>query len=693
MTAPAAGEGLEVVGTTMFGMPAARTGYAATAYGGAALPRGEATWIRVRPDGHVIALAGKVEYGQGIRTGLAIEVADELRVPLGAVEVVLADTGLVPWDMGTFGSQSTARVGLQLRKAAATARQGLLDLAADRLDLPVGDLEARDGRVLSRSDPAQSASYGDLIAGKTVRLTVNDEVRLNQASEFTVMGGHHQRIDAIERVTGRAVYARDVSVPGMLFASIIRPPSYGALLGNADTGLAERMPGVVAVVRDGGLLAVLGETDEASDLGARIVQATWDERIAQPGRPDIAQALRTTSEDPVTTQEVGSIEDGFRSAAHVLEATYYIPYVSNAPMEPRAAVAAWSGEQLTVWAGSQRPFGVRSDLAQHFGIDEANIRVITPEVGGGFGGKSIYRPALEAARLARAAGRPVRVAYSRVEETMWATFRPAAAIEIRSGFTADGRIVAWSFKAHHAAKGRPMIGLRGSETPYDVPNALVTVAAAEGPLPAGSYRSLGGAVNHFAREVHMDEIAAALGIDPVELRLRNLSRPRYRRVLETAATAFGWAGATAKPGHGAGVAIGLDVGSYAAICLDVDVQGQEIKVGRVTVAVDCGLTVNPDGAANQVEGSVVMGLGTALYEEAEVEGGRLLNPSFMRYQVPRINNAPRIDVHLVGQPDVPSTGAGEPGIVPLAPAVANAVFARTGQRIRELPLQAGLQGT
>jgi len=437
---------------------------------------------------------------------------------------------------------------------------------------------------------------------------------------------------------------------------------------------------------------VLGETDEAADLGARMVQATWDERPAQPGRPDIAEILRTTSEDPVTTQEVGSIEDGFRSAAHVLEATYYIPYVSNAPMEPRAAVAEWSGDQLKVWAGSQRPLGVRTELAQHFGIDEANIRVITPEVGGGFGGKSIYRPALEAARLAKAAGRPVRVAYSRVEETTWATFRPAAAIEIRSGFTADGRIVAWSFKAHHAAKGRAQIGMRGSETPYDVPNALVTVAAAEGPLPPGSYRSLGGAVNHFAREVHMDEIAAALGIDPVELRLRNLSRPRYRRVLETAATEFGWAAATAKAGHGAGVAIGLDVGSYAAICADVDVQGQEIKVERVTVAVDCGLTVNPDGAANQVEGSVVMGLGTALYEEAEVEGGRLLNPNFMRYQVPRINNVPRIDVHLIGQPEVPSTGAGEPGIVPLAPAVANAVFARTGQRIRELPLQSGLRG-
>ena len=380
--------------------------------------------------------------------------------------------------------------------------------------------------------------------------------------------------------------------------------------------------------------------------------------------------------------------DGFKSAAHILESSYFVPYISNAPMEPRAAVAAWAPDgRLTVWAGSQRPFGVRNDLSRALGLEETMIRVITPEVGGGFGGKSIYPMAIEAARLAKLAGKPVRVAFTRAEETTWATFRPAALIEIKSGFSADGRLVAWEFRAHHAAKSRPMIGRRGSETPYDVPNALVTVSAAEGPLPSGSYRSLGGAVNHFAREVHMDEIAAAIGVDPVELRLRNLSNPRYRKVLEAAADKFRWTSAKPPSGKGIGVAIGLDVGSYAATCVELEVQGSEVKVNRVVGSLDCGLIVNPDGAINQMEGSIVMGLGSALYEAVDVEGGRVLNSGFTRYRVPRINNTPAIEIVLVDNPSEPSTGAGEPGIVPIAAACSSAVFDLTGQRVRELPIQ------
>ncbi len=688
MTAPVASkEGLVITGAVAIGFPPARTGYAAAAYGNARPTDAEATWIVVGPDGRATAFAGKVEYGQGIRWGLAVEVADELRLPLDAVEVVLADTELVPWDMGTFGSQSTARVGVQLRKAAATARQALLELAADRLDLPLGLLEAREGRVVSRDDPTRGASYGELLAGKRIERKVDDDVALNTEPDFTVMGRTSRRVDAVSRVTGEAVYAQDVSVPGMLFAKVIRPPAYGAELEEFSGAAAEHAPGVVCVVRDGELAAVLAENDEAAELGARLVQASWRERPNQPGRWEIPQLLLDGASESITTQEAGSLDDGFRAAAHVLEATYFVPYISNAPMEPRAAVAAWDGDRLTVWAGSQRPFGVRAELARHFGIDEALVRVITPEVGGGFGGKSIYPVAIEAARLAKLAGRPVRIAYTRTEETTWATFRPAALIEIKSGFRADGTLVAWSFRAHHAAKSRPMIGRRGSETPYDVPNALVTVAASEGPLPAGSYRSLGGAVNHFAREVHMDEIAAVAGVDPVELRLRNLSNARYRRVLETAADRFGWPGPKRTAGRGAGVAIGLDVGSYAATCVELEVQGSEVKVARVSAALDCGLTVNPDGAINQMEGSIVMGLGTALYEAIDVEGGRVLNAGFTRYRVPRINNTPAIDVALVGDPETPSTGAGEPGIVPIAAAISNAVYQATGERHRELPLQ------
>jgi isoquinoline 1-oxidoreductase len=673
-------EGLSIVG------PAA-TGFS---------PQQAATWLVVRPDGSVTAYAGKVEYGQGIRTGFVMEVADELRAPLGSVEVVLGDTERVPWDWGTAGSQSTATVGLRLRKAAATARQALLELAANRLDLPVADLVCLEGRVRSRHDADRGIGYGELVAGQRLVRDLIDDIALTPAGELQVMTRVTQRLDAVARVTGQAKYSHDVVVADMLFAKVLRPPSFGAKLVDLDSLVAERMPGVAHVVRDGDLVAVLAETDEQAEFAAKMLQAQWEEKVNQPSHWDVPDILLRTAREPDTTQEAGSLADGFRAADGILEATYYIPYVSNTPMEPRAAVAQWNEGQLTVWAGTQRPFGIREELAQYFEMDEEKVRVIVPEIGGGFGGKSIYAAAAEAARLARAADRPVRVAYDRAEEMTWSTFRPAALIEVKSGFKSDGTIVAWEFRAYHASSGPTaqigrFRGRRGSETPYNAQNVKVTVALAESPLPAGSYRSLGGAVNHFAREAHIDEIAEAVGVDPVELRLRNLTHPRFRRVLATAAARFGWSGGKPPSKRGVGVAIGLDVGTYVATCVQLNVLASEVKVQRVTAAMDCGLTVNPEGVANQVEGSIVMGMGTALYEAIDFEAGHVLNAGFTRYRVPRINDAPAIDVALVGDLDTPSIGAGEPAIVPIAAAIANAVFDLTGKRHRELPIQRHLR--
>jgi nicotinate dehydrogenase subunit B len=677
--------GLHVVGQVAMGFPLPRQSYANAAYGNTQPDTVSARWLTVRPDGSVVAYAGKVEYGQGIRTGLAIEVADELRVPLESVEVVLADTDLVPWDMGTFGSQSTARVGLQLRKAAATAREALIEMAADRLDLPAGELKASDGRVAPGGDASRAIGYADLIAGRSLARDVDEEIALTAAADFTVMGRDHGRIDAVARVTGSATYTQDVVLDGMLFAAVLRPPSRGAQLESVDLSVAERMPGVAQVIHDGHLVAVLADTDEQAARAASVVQAQWAERTDQPSHLDLPALLLTSGHDPFVTQEAGSLDEGFRAAESVLEATYFVPYVSNAPMEPRVAVARWDGVQVTVWAGTQRPFGIRTELAQALGIDEARIRVIVPEVGGAFGSKSPYPLAIEAARLAKIAGRPVRVAYDRTDEMTYATFRPAALITIKSGFRADGTIVAWQSDGYHAGD-LPFLGRRGSETPYETPHVKVTTCTSDSPLPSGSYRSLGGAANHFAREVHIDEIAALLKIDPVEMRLRNLAKPRFRRVLERAAEVHGWGA-----GKGQGVAIGLDVGSYAATCVQLDVQGTEARVERVTVALDCGLIVNPEGVRNQAEGSIVMGMGTALYEVMDFQGGRVLNAGFTRYRVPRSNDAPAIETVLCGDDTTPSTGAGEPAIVPIAAAIANAVYDRTGQRIRELPLQRHLR--
>ncbi|RJQ09104.1 MAG: isoquinoline 1-oxidoreductase [Dehalococcoidia bacterium] len=678
---------LKIVGDVQVGFPQLRTGYGAQTYGNTQPQTERATWIALDADGGITAYAGKVEYGQNIRTGLAIEVADELRVPIEAVTVVLGDTDRVPWDMGTFGSQSTARVGWQLRKAAATAREVLLTLAADRLDLPVAELEASAGRVASKSDGSRALTYADLLRGQEIEREIAADPPVTPASEFTVMGrAHKQRIDGIDRVTGRAKYSQDVLPEGVLYAVIIRPPAYGGRAKRVDLSAAERVPGVARVVEDGDLIAVLGEDDEAAALGARVAQVEWEIPAGQPSRFDLPALLVSSGQEPFVMQERGDLAEGFRGASLVLEATYFIPFIAPVPMEPRAAVAQWEGGHLTVWAGTQRPFGLRQELASIFGIEESQVRVIAPEIGGGFGAKSPYGLAHDAARLAKIAGRPVRVAFTRYEEMMWSNFRPAAIVEIKSGSTSDGRLVAWESVAYHSGD-RVMIGRRGSETPYDPPHVKSTVYRSDSPIPSGSYRSLGAAVNHFAREVHMDELAAAAGLDPVEVRLRNLSEPRFRRVLEATAEAFGWSGPRMANGHGAGIALGIDVGSYVATAAEVSVQEKEVRVHRVAAALDCGLVVNPEGAANQMEGSIVMGLGGALFEASDFQDGRLLNSTFARYRVPRIVDAPRIDVRFVGDDTTPSTGAGEPGIVPIAAAVSGAVYGATGQRHRELPIQ------
>lgn len=681
---------LTVRGASALGLPLPQTGYARSAYGNVTPDFGPATWLTIDNEGNVTLFAGKVEYGQGIRWGLAIAVADELGLEPAQVEVVLGDTDRVPWDIGTFGSQSTRFTGVQVRKAAATARHALLELAAARLDLPADQLRLDYAAVISTSDPARMVSFSELLAGQSITVDIPDDVSPAAPADFRVMGTDTVRTDGLDRVTGRAVYAQDVIRPGMLFARVLRPPAYHAQRTSLDTSLAERIPGVVRVIDQPDITAVLADNDEAADRALDALIAAWDFAPGQLSRWDLPAALAAEAHDPVTTQESGDANAAFERAPNRLEETYFVPYIPVAPMEPRAAVAEWNGDRLTVWAGTQRPFGIRGELALQFGIEEANVHVIAPEIGGGFGGKSIYAPAREAALLARIAGRPVRVAYTRAEEMTWSTFRPAALITIHSGFDDQGNILAWDYHAIHTTTDRPMIGQRGSESPYACADTRCVVSAGPAPLRPGSYRSLGCAVNHFARESHIDEIAAAIGMDPVEFRLRNLPEPRFRAVLETAATNFGWNTAAAPSGQGVGAAIGLDVGSFAAECVAISVQGREITVNRVSSALDCGLIFNPEGARAQMEGAIIMGLGGALFEAAEFENGQLLNANFARYRVPRSTQVPAIDVALVGAETNPSTGAGEPGIVPIAPAIANAVFDATGKRIRELPLQRGL---
>jgi isoquinoline 1-oxidoreductase len=364
-----------------------------------------------------------------------------------------------------------------------------------------------------------------------------------------------------------------------------------------------------------------------------------------------------------------------------------VAYIAHAPLEPRAALAEWNGGRLTVWTGTQRPFGVRGELAQAFGLPEQDVRVIVPDTGSAYGGKHTGEAAIEAARLARAPGRPVKLVWTREEEFSWAYLRPAGLIEIRSAARADGTITAWEHDNYNS-------GSAGIQTPYEIANQRITYHPSQAPLRQGSYRALAATANHFARESHMDELAHALGRDPLHFRLQSLRDERLRAVLEAAAAAFGWRGA-APPGHGYGIAGGTEKGSYVATCAEVAVDraSGQLRVVRVVQAFECGAIVNPDGLRNQVEGAVVQGLGGALYEAIDFAGGRVLNPRFSSYRVPRFADMPAIEVVLVNRLDLPSAGAGETPIIGIAPALGNAIFAATGARLRALPLApSGLLG-
>jgi isoquinoline 1-oxidoreductase len=375
------------------------------------------------------------------------------------------------------------------------------------------------------------------------------------------------------------------------------------------------------------------------------------------------------------------VEVSLANAAHRLDATYTVAFIAHAPLEPRAAVAHWTDGKLTVWTGTQRPFANRDELAAQFHIPESSVRVIVPDTGSAYGGKHTSDAALEAARLARAAGRPVKVVWTREEEFTWAYFRPAGVIEIKSGIAADGTLTAWEFHNYNS-------GSSGIETPYAVSNQRIEFHSVPQILRSGSYRGLAATANHFARETHMDALARTAQMDSLDFRLKNLADPRMRAVLETAAKSFSWPRKKSQDGQGFGIACGYEKGSYVATCAEVAVDraSGSVRVVRLVEAFECGAIVNPDGLRNQVVGAMIQGLGGALFEAIEFENGRIKNPHFASYRVPRFRDVPEIEAILLDRKDIPSAGAGETPIMTVAPAIGNAIFDATGVRLNSLPL-------
>jgi isoquinoline 1-oxidoreductase len=506
---------------------------------------------------------------------------------------------------------------------------------------------------------------------------------MKPTAQWTVLGTSAHKVHGRDIVTGKHQYTTDVKLPGMLYGRILRPERFNAKLVSLDASAAKKMPGVT-VVEDGNFAGVVAATPASASGALSALKADWS-APQQTSSKTLFADLRQTRGGSGGGRggggrggtETGSVEKAMAEADKKLERMYTVAYIAHAPLEPRAAVASWSGDKLTVWTGTQRPFGVRSELAQSFHIPEENIRVIMPDTGSGYGGKHTGEAAIEAARLAKAAGKPVKLVWTREEEFTWAYFRPAGVIDVRSAVDKNGRLTAWEFHNYNS-------GTSAINTLYDVPNKKIEFHPVDLPLRSGSYRGLAGTANHFARECHMDELAALAGVEPLEFRLRNLKDDRLRAVLQAAADKFGW-------GKGNfGIAGGFEKGSYVATCAEVRVEpGKPARVVRVVQAYECGAVVNPDQLRNQNEGAVIMGLGGALFEAISFDNGKILNPHFARYRVPRFRDVPKIEIVLVDRKDLPPAGAGETPIMTLAPAIANAIYAATGERLRSMPLYPG----
>jgi CO/xanthine dehydrogenase Mo-binding subunit len=646
-----------------------------------------AAWLHIAPDGSITAFTGKAEVGQNIRTSLTQAVADELRCSPASVRLVMADTALTPWDMGTFGSRTTPTMAPQLRKMAASAREMLVSAAAQKWNVDRAGLAVTNACITDRSK-GKTASFGELAARVDWVKSVGRDDLTTPAAKWQVAGTSLPKVSAREIVTGKHKYTSDLERPGMLYGRILRPPSFGAKLISVDIGAARQIPGVT-VIREGDFVGVAAPNEHIAQKAVESIKATWKEEPQISAAELFSYLKQNPSESPSETRErhstvQGSIENGSRSAAKTLKSTYTVAYIAHTPLEPRAAVAEWKGSDLTVWTGSQRPFGVRTELADAFGISDERVRVIVPDTGGAYGGKHSGECAIEAAKLAKGAGKPVKLVWTREEEFTWAYFRPAGVIEIASGATKDGFLSAWEFHNYNS-------GPSGIETPYEVANQSIHFHPVNSPLRQGSYRGLAATANHFARESHMDELATALNIDPLAFRLKNLNNPRIRAVLAAATDRFGWAKNKSASGRGFGLACGTEKASYFACCAQVSVGAdREVHIERVVEAFECGAIVNPEHLKNQVEGAVVMGIGGALHESIDFANGRILNPRLSKYRVPRFSDTPKIDIVLVDRKDLPSAGAGETPIMGIAPAVANAIYNATRLRVRSMPMAPAL---
>ncbi len=645
-------------------------------------------YLKIGEDGRVTCFCPKIEMGQGIYTSFAQMLAEELDVSLNSVDMIIGDTDLCVYDSGTFGSRSTKYFGPPIRQAAAEARGVLLQMASEHLQTPLNNLTVQNGLISDKSNPAKKVSYAQLTQGKKIERHLGNKPPIKHYSKHTISGKATDRLDGKEKVTGNAKFAIDIRLPGMLFARILRPPAHGATLKSVDISEAKKIKGI-QLIQDNDLLAVLHEHRDIADKALLKIKADYEIPEFNVDNTNIFEHLKNSSSEGNNDSESGNVIEGKKLATKHINNTYFNHYVAHAPTENHTAVAVIEGDKATVWASTQAPFRAQGDAARAIGFPTEKVRVMTPFVGCGFGGKNSGQQVGEAARLAQLTGKPVQVAWSRKEEFFYDTFRPAAVIDIHSGLNNSNKIVYWEYHNYYA-------GNRSSLPFYNIPHYTVTSygggrgggSGSPHPFGTGAWRGPGSNTNVFAMESQIDSMAFECGMDPLSFRKKNLTDKRMQRVLAAAAEKFGNSFSKAPSGKGYGIACTDYLGTYVATMAEVHVNKGtgEIRVDRIICAQDTGEVINPEGVRMQIEGGLTMGLGYCLTEEIKFQGGQVKDENFDTYEIPRISWQPKIETVLVDNTEMPPQGCGEPAITTMGAVIANAVFDSAGVRMFMLPM-------
>jgi len=673
-------------------------------------------WLHVHRDGTVSIYSGKVEIGQGILTALAQIAAEELGIAVERIRMVPADTALSPDEGVTSGSLSIQDSGVALRRACAQARTLLLERATARLGVSGGDLRVEDGSVHAAG---RSTSFWECADDALFDRDVEETAALRSPRDYRVVGKLAPRRDLPDKIAGRPRFIQDMALPGMLYGRVVRPPHNFAGLISLDDSKVKSMPGLAAIVRDGGFVGVLAEREDVAISAQRALRLAASWREADPPPRDVHTWLKEhAAEHRVISEKENA--DARSRATRALEASYTKPFLSHASIGPSCAIAQIDDGKLAVWTHSQGIFNLRRDLALALGMREDAIVVRHAEGAGCYGHNGADDAALDAALLARAArGRPVQVQWMRDDEFAWAPCGPAMALSLRAALDAHGGIVDWEHElwsnGHSSRPGRAddpaLLAAWHLARPHKRPSAInmplpagaadrnaipiydfpsqrvVNHYVREMPVRTSALRSLGAYANVFAIESFMDELAQTAGIDPIAFRLRHLKDPRGRAVIEAAAWRAEWD--RWKPaegrGHGIGFARYKNLGAYCAAVAEVEV-GHDVRVERLILAVDVGLVINPDGVINQIEGGAIQSTSWTLKEQVKLGARGIASLGWEDYPILKFSEAPVVEVELIDRPELPAVGAGEAAQGPTAAAIANAVAHALGLRMRDLPL-------